>query len=100
MHFIGCGLDNGGCEHACCEDKTDKWCSCYDGYNVQYKYRLEEMHVFQIFVFQTSMNAVVPWVLTMRKAYSCFNTIESYTCNCGAGFRLDMTSKPSCIGLS
>ncbi|ELU16876.1 hypothetical protein CAPTEDRAFT_189201 [Capitella teleta] len=30
--YSDCGVEKGGCQHRCTEDKTDEWCSCDDGF--------------------------------------------------------------------
>ncbi|ELU05433.1 hypothetical protein CAPTEDRAFT_191203, partial [Capitella teleta] len=29
-----CGVENGGCQYRCTEDKKDEWCSCDEGFEI------------------------------------------------------------------
>ncbi|ELU03997.1 hypothetical protein CAPTEDRAFT_119827, partial [Capitella teleta] len=77
-----CGVENGGCQHRCTEDKKDKWCSCDEGFEFPPTIR-ENASVCEDYD---------------EDCHTCVNTIGSYTCECDDGYELDSATNQTCVG--
>ncbi|ELU18569.1 hypothetical protein CAPTEDRAFT_140350, partial [Capitella teleta] len=76
-----CGVENGGCQHRCTEDKKDEWCSCDEGFEISPNDSRECIgEAFH------------------DDCHTCVNTKGGYTCECKNGYELDRSTKQKCIG--
>ncbi|ELU17534.1 hypothetical protein CAPTEDRAFT_137898, partial [Capitella teleta] len=85
-----CSNNNGGCEHNCIDDATEKWCSCREGSEVSKGdwRNCDDINECEIGVRGVDYDV---------DCQICINTKGNYTCGCYEGYELHPNAK-LCIG--
>ncbi|ELU16588.1 hypothetical protein CAPTEDRAFT_110143, partial [Capitella teleta] len=85
-----CGVENGGCQHQCTEDKRDEWCSCDEGFGISPNDWRKCIDIDECAGDRGEDYD--------EDCHTCVNTIGSYTCECDDGYELDSATNQTCIG--
>ncbi|ELU16656.1 hypothetical protein CAPTEDRAFT_216275, partial [Capitella teleta] len=84
-----CGVEKGGCQYRCTEDKRDEWCSCDEGFDISPNDWRKCIDINEC--------AGERGGYYDEDCHTCVNTIGSYTCECDDGYELDSATNQTCF---
>ncbi|ELT88224.1 hypothetical protein CAPTEDRAFT_196125, partial [Capitella teleta] len=87
-----CGVEKGGCQYQCTEDKRDEWCSCDEGFDISPNDWRKCIDIDEC--------AGERGEDYDEDCHICVNTIGSYTCECGDSYELDSATNQTCFDIS